>query len=237
MQQRVKQLVFGAGERPHRVRFGVGAGMRLLIDPASKTQRILGLDEAEIASAFRRAAAQVRTFVDVGASDGFYTLLAAHVNPALTVIACEPDVSQVHRQRENYRLNFPAGGPVVEWVPRLVGRAGAMVSLDDLAATRPGPVFVKIDVDGGEVDVLDSGPSVLARADTTLLVEVHSAVLERRVIELLTACGYLPQIIDNAWWRALIPERRSIAVNRWVLAERVDDLRVGAIRARPDRPK
>jgi methyltransferase FkbM-like protein len=219
--QLAKRLVFGRGERPRTVWFGVGRGCRFVIDPAHKSQRIVGLDEAELAAGFRRNASRARTFIDVGASDGYYPVVALRLNPSLTAVGCEPQTDLERRAWENYRLTFPAGGPRMEWVAKPVGDGPGQVALDDLAAGRPGPVFVKIDVDGGEVGVLRSGPGVLARADCALLVEVHSRPLEEGCVEGLRAAGYHCRVIPNAWWRRLVPEHRPIGWNRWVAADRL----------------
>jgi hypothetical protein len=219
--QWTKRLVFGRGERPRTVWFGLARGCRFVINPDGKTQRIVGLDEAEIAGAFRRGVGRARTFIDVGASDGYYSIIARRLNPSLVAVACEPQPDFRPRAWENYRLTFPGEEPRIEWVDKLIGGGPGQVSLDDLAADRPGPVFVKIDVDGGEIDVLRSGPRLLARADCSLLVEVHSRQLEEGCAELLRAAGYDCRVIPNAWWRRIVPEHRPVGWNRWLTADRV----------------
>jgi hypothetical protein len=217
-----KRLLFGRGPRPHKIWFGPGAGRTFIIDPASKSQRILGLDEAEIAGLFAAQAVLARTVIDVGASDGYYTILALCLNPSATAIGCEP--LDAHRQHalDNYRLNVPGGGTRFEWVTQLVGGEAGQATLDQLVAHRDGPLLVKIDVDGAEIDVLRSGERVLARRDCRLLIEVHSPALETGVIDVLTSHRYTCRIIDNAWWRAIVPERRPGELNRWVFAEPAD---------------
>ena len=219
MKSWAKRQVFGQGEQPRTVWSGVAAGGRFLIDPASKSQRIAGLDEREVGPGFRRLVATAKTFVDVGASDGYYSVTALRLNPNLTAIACDPVTELERKARENYQLNFPNGGPAWEWVSQLVGNGEDQVSLDQLTAGRPDPVFVKVDVDGFEVDVLQSGAKVLARLTTVALIEVHSAELETGTIRLLEGYGMRCQIIKNAWWRLFVPEQRPIALNRWVIAE------------------
>jgi hypothetical protein len=108
----------------------------------------------------------------------------------------------------------------MEWVAKEVGDGPGQMSLDALAADRPGPVFVKVDVDGGEVAVLRSGPRLLARADCSLLLEVHSEPLEADCVALLRKHGYECRPINPAWWRRVVPEHRPIGWNRWVLADR-----------------
>lgn len=220
MRRLLKKLVFGEGERPHAVWFGVGRGCRFIIDAGTMSQRIVGLNEAELAEPFRQCVARSRTFVDVGASDGYYPVIAVRLNPGLTAVGCEPQASLEARAWENYRLNFPADRPRMEWVAKEVGDGPGQTSLDALAADRPGPVFVKVDVDGGEVAVLRSGPRLLARPDCALLLEVHSEQLEADCVALCRAGGYECRVIKPAWWRRIIPEYRPIGFNRWLLAER-----------------
>jgi hypothetical protein len=216
----VKSLVFGNGSRPHKIWFGAGAGCRFIIDPASKSQRILGLDEAEISGLFTRLVPHARTFIDVGGSDGYYAVIALRRNPALTAISCEPQRHFEQQARETLRLNFPDGGPQLEWVSKQVGSGPEQVSLDALAEGRAGPVLVKIDVDGAELDVLNSGPTLLSRDDCRVILEVHSPDLETQAVKLLESYHFACRIVKNAWWRLFVPERRPIELNRWVFAEK-----------------
>jgi hypothetical protein len=221
-----KQLAFGRGRRPHKIWLGVAAGRTFLIDPAGKTQRIVGLDEYEIGGLFARHIKDVNTVIDVGASDGYYTILALCLNPAATAIGCDPHPPYEQHARENYRLNFPNGGPKLEWISGLVGPGPGQRSLDEIASGRRGPFLLKIDVDGAEIEVLQSGEHLLARRDCRVLLEVHSPELEAEAIQLLTARGYACQIVDNAWWRVVVPERRPGELNRWVFASPIQAVAV-----------
>ena len=78
--------------------------------------------------------------------------------------------------------------------------------------------FLKIDVDGYEVDVLESAKKTLQEAKPDVLVEVHSKQLEAACIDILKAYGYGVRVIPNAWWRIFVPERRPIEHNRWIFA-------------------
>jgi hypothetical protein len=218
--QFAKHLVFGHGSRPRTIWFGPGAGCRLVIDPAEKSQRIVGLDEAEIAGVFRRSISGTRTFIDIGASDGYYPLIALRLNPSLTAIGCEPQVHFEQRAWENYRLNFQNNVSRMVWVPKLVGSGQEHTSLDRLAEGRPGPFLVKIDVDGAEIDVLRSGPTLLSRSDCRVLLEVHSHDLEATSMRLLESYGFTCRIVKNAWWRSIVPETRVIELNRWLFADK-----------------
>ncbi len=220
MRRFAKKLLFGAGPQPRSILFGPGRGSKFIVDPASKAQRILGLDEAEIASTFRNAVKRATTFIDVGASDGYYPILALRMNPSVETIGCEMHGPLEEQARENYRLNFPSENRSFTWIAKPVGLGEGQVVLDELTEGRPGPILVKIDVDGVEIDVLDSAERLLSRDDGAFLIETHSAALEQGVIALLEAKGYGCRIIKNAWWRAAIPEARPIELNRWVFAEK-----------------
>ncbi len=215
-----KGVLFGREEQPRVIWFGVGRGCRFLINPANKSQRILGLEECEIGHHFKRCVAWAGTFIDVGASDGYYAIIASKLNPSIESIGCDPKADMECRAWQNYRLNFPAGTPRMEWRIQAVGAEEGKIPLDDLAKGRQRPVFVKIDVDGFEIDVLRSGTGLLAEDRVAVLLEVHSPDLEARSIELMELHGLRCQVVRNAWWRLLVPERRPIELNRWVLAEK-----------------
>jgi methyltransferase FkbM-like protein len=99
------------------------------------------------------------------------------------------------------------------------GDAG-QVSLDSLAAALLGRGFIKIDVDGAELDVLRSGPECLSRTGLDLLVETHSSQLEVECTDLLKRHGFECLVVRNAWWRTILPEQRPIDHNRWLWATR-----------------
>jgi len=82
----------------------------------------------------------------------------------------------------------------------------------------PPPGFVKVDVDGAELDVLAGMQELLRVHRPVVFVEVHGADREGNCSAFLTSRGYEVRIVKNAWWRALYPEHRPIGHNRWLLA-------------------
>ena len=217
----VKRLLFGSEVQPRAIWFGPAAGVRLWIDPAHKSQRILGLDEREIIADFRRLATAARGFLDIGASDGYYCVLARKFNPSIRAIGCDAGAEWAVAAERNYDLNFSDHRAGLSWQPVFVGNEAGQLTLDELARELPAPVFVKIDVDGHELSVLDSGKALLAAPGTTWLIETHAPELETGCIERLAQHGYACRVIDHAWWRALVPERRIVPHNRWLIAERL----------------
>ena len=150
----------------------------------------------------RRAA----TFVDVGAHTGFYSLLAAQHNPTVRVLACEPIPETADILERNVRENCPGRVTVHRCAisattgPATIYRSAASDNcsfcphpnaapigseevvtrtidslLDDM---EPGPLLVKIDTDGHELDVLAGMSATFERfADLGLIVEFNPKML------------------------------------------------------------
>lgn len=199
----LKRLLFRGGRKPRRVRFGPGRGVRLALDRRTGLQVELGLYESELHRIYRTHVPPGGLVWDVGASDGATVLLFA--NLGARVVAWEPRPEALALLDENLALNA-ALRPSVEIVPAAFAppRAGAV------------PDFVKVDVEGAELEVLAGVPE----AATAIVVETHSSGLERACTELLRDRGYATRVIPNARWRRLYPEYRPLAHNRWLLALR-----------------
>jgi len=224
MVSQLKRLLVKPGLRPTTIKFGLGKNLQMMIDPAHKTQRIYGLDEAEIASVVERYARRAKTIVDVGANDGYYTLTTASLNREATCYACDPQAGMREKCAENLELNGLKLEERIYWISDLIGTGspdqGKFLSLDDLLRNAAEPIFIKMDIDGGELNALKSGNDTLKGCNCLLVVETHSPELERDCIAYLESLGYACRIIPNAWWRAILPEERPLDHNRWFAAEK-----------------
>ena len=154
--------------------------------------------------------------IDCGANNGFTSMFFARcVGPTGRVIAFEPVPSNVADTYENLRLNAIGN---VELRPQAVGSYNGeammadtpngilgdshgphairvpMVRLDD-ALRGVTPSFIKVDVEGYELDVLSGGAEILRRRPC-LDVEVHPLYARDRrrhveaVLDFLQACQY-----------------------------------------------
>ncbi len=85
--QLLKRSFFGSGLRMMEIIAGLGRGIFLKMDPQYSMQRMFGLEEWEISSYFRQLASQVLGFVEIGASNGYYSLLAHRFNPSKRLVA------------------------------------------------------------------------------------------------------------------------------------------------------
>lgn len=218
MKQLIKSLIFPGGKRPRAVVGGAGKGIQLNVDPADQSQRLLGLAEAEISAEFVDFATRCRTFADVGASDGWYALLARKYNRNVRIIAFEPDASLAAEAQEHFRLNGLVQDESIKWIPDFCGTKG--VPLDDVLKDAPEPIFLKIDIEGGELDALTSGTKTIEQKRCLIIVETHSQDMEIRCRQFLEDRSYRVRIISKGWYRTVIPELRPIEHNRWFVAER-----------------
>jgi hypothetical protein len=112
---------------------------------------------------------------DVGAHIGAFALVAARaVQPDGRVSAFEPD--------ERSSSGAGHGSATVD-----------AVALDDVAAADHAPALVKIDVEGGELEVLAGAEALVARNDAEVLCEVHPTPAQstrERVTALFERHGY-----------------------------------------------
>jgi Methyltransferase FkbM domain len=133
--------------------------------------------------------------------------------------AIEPDEAETRTLRANLNYNG-VDIRLVEVLRKFVGtkKDADDIELDQLDISCVVRGLIKIDVDGLELDVLQSGKSLFSEGKVDLLVETHSFELEKSCIEWLQQRGYNCKIIKNAWWRSIIPEQRPISHNRWFFA-------------------
>jgi hypothetical protein len=175
------------------------------VDFADETRMYLGLYELEIARHIRRLCRRGMVCFDIGGQYGWHALAFAKLGAK--VVTFEPDADVLQTLRRNLKLNPELKVDVVE---RFVG-TGAL-RLDEL-----GPAdFIKVDVDGGELDVLRSAGETLGRV-SGLIVETHSPELERECGRLLMEQGLRVLVVSQ---RLLWPDLRPIPHNRWLVAER-----------------
>jgi hypothetical protein len=221
MKQFIKRLFFGTGTQPRKIMFGLASSIKMNIDIDNKSQRYLGLDEREIQRSFKKFSAASAVFVDVGASDGYYGLIYYKLRKDGTQYLFDANSSFAEQQRSHFQINdFRADK--INFISKFVSNItdDNHIALNDFIKDPAATVFVKIDVDGGELDVLKGLENVLKRNNCKLIVETHSKELEDACIAYLQQFNYSTTIIPNAWWRLFVPELRPIPHNRWFRAEK-----------------
>lgn len=194
-----------------RVPMGMAAGVRLEIDDNGSVHTYLGTAELELARHVRRAAQPGAVCFDVGGHDGWYAMIFAKLARA-QVVSFEADGEAIKRMERNLARN-PSLTSLVSLRHEMVGED----TIDRLVESGeiPAPHLLKIDVDGGEVAVLRGARAVLREHRPHVIVETHTAGLERDCGDLLVEAGYRPVIVPQ---RKRFRQRRPAAHNRWLVA-------------------
>jgi SAM-dependent methyltransferase len=220
---RLKSRLLPAGVGPRYVPLGLYRGLTLELDLQTQSQTYLGLAERETHGHLQRALETCRWVVDVGAGSGELSVLFLRHSGAEQVFAIEPGRLEAGVIVRNLALNGCTQDRRCQVIDKFAGDVDGpdSVALDSLPIDQTKKGFIKIDVDGAEVAVLRGAARLLQGAVVDLLVEVHSAELEREVIDLLVAHGYGCTVIPNGWWRLVVPEQRPIPHNRWLWAAKV----------------
>jgi len=196
-----------------RFPFGISSGVVMRVDFSHQTRLFIGLYEVEIAGHCTRLLRQSRCAFDIGANAGYYSLiLAKHTGGK--VIAVEPVGENIAEMQANFSRNeYP-----VSAVQAMIGKTPGenMTTLDQLGSDHFMPDFIKMDIEGGEVDALRGGQHLLAIHRPHLVIEVHSRELEAGCRELLGSYGYKIIRVDPRRWLA---EERVDEYNGWIICE------------------
>lgn len=197
---RLSHRVSPAGARSWvQTRSGPAAGLWLELDPRFERDFWRGEHEREVVDTALALLSEGDVVYDVGAHIGVFALVAARaVGPAGTVFAFEPDERNATAIERHAACNGLRNVTVVRaaaWSRsgriafdadevheiRSYGAAGSgeaevdAVALDDFAEAHAPPALVKIDVEGGELDVLDGAGRLVGARRAAVLCEVHPA--------------------------------------------------------------
>lgn len=190
--------------------------------------RYFGWWENEVRDILRTYLPQSKSFVEIGAMEGFYEIIAHKLNPHAVIVAVEPNPGARERIKENFLLNKMDFGETIRFNEKFVGtdNGSGKTTMAELLSGLPQPVFLIMDIDGGEEKALRGGIGALATTPLFLLIETHSPDLEAACIKILTDLRYETSVIKNSWWRHLWPEERPAPQhgkhhNRWLFAKHI----------------
>jgi hypothetical protein len=212
--RRAKRAILPKGKaQVRRLPFGVAAGIRYRVSVNGSLYRYLGLFEYEISGHVRRFCRPGQRCWDVGGQDGYYALVFSKLT-GQRVVSFEADKVGCEKLARTCAENG-ALGERVQIQHAFVGAesdGNGQLALDDFPGA---PDVLKIDVDGGEYEVLRGARRMLSEHRPDLLIETHSQLLEHQCLELLLEVGYAPRVVGQ---RLLMREDRPLAHNRWIVA-------------------
>lgn len=154
-----------------QVAAGPFRGMKLELSPLSKRHLlgyILGTQELELREVIERIVSRgYRTVLNVGAADGFYAVGLAMKVPGADVVAFETDGRLHGVIAHSAQING------VRARVRITGRCRVEQLRRELAEGAH-PALIFMDIEGGEIDLLD--PEILPHLSCAdILVETHDA--------------------------------------------------------------
>lgn len=202
------------------VRSGLNKGMKWVV--GSSIHRCwLGYYEHEKQDIVERLVRPGMIVFDIGANAGFFTLAFSRlVGSAGHVYAFEPLADNATNLVRHVLLNRIENVTVVQAaVAASVGMSGfsvgksnatgsmsdfkgylvPMVSIDDFCTVHhiPELAVMKIDVEGGEREVLQGAKQVLSRGKTLILLALHGRDLEKQCLSLLRELRYRLFYLDG----------------------------------------
>lgn len=198
---------------------GPAGGMRWVVGAGSHGFW-LGSYEAAKAVEFAARVPPGATVIDAGAHAGYYTLIGSRrVGPNGRVIAIEPDPRNAELLRRHIALNALRNVKVLEAAlsdsegeagfqpgpePSLghLSRNGTLrvrtLPLDSLAGDLgPGPVVVKVDVEGAEAQLLQGAKQMMLTRRPVLFLSTHGCDVHQACLRLLAEWGYCTSSLDG----------------------------------------
>ena len=217
---RVKNALVPEEPQYYTVRAGIAKGAVLFTSARFSTRLLFGLYESEIADCVRRSVHPGSVCYDIGGAEGYYALAFARLAAPGRVYSFEIEERLASLLETVVARNTHLGSAISVHRLRIGTESGdGLASLDNLVYTQgwPVPDVIKMDVDGGEVDILTGARRVLRERHPKVIVEVHSIELEQGCSRLLSEAGYTPVVIDNRTFMAENAFRQGH--NRWLWAE------------------
>lgn len=196
---------------------------------ASGLKFFFGGFEPEKSTTIQAMVGEGKVVYDIGAHVGYFSVLMSGVVGAEgRVVAFEPRPLNLAYLRRHVRINRCRNVQIVEacvgehngtcrFEARCKTTAGnvspngnltvRMVCLDELysSGTIPAPDFVKIDVEGSELMVLEGAQRIICDHHPPMLIATHTKDLDRLCADLLSKAGYRLQIVRpfHGDWEAL----------------------------------
>ena len=203
----------------HRILFGPARGNYLPLNLKIHLRVQLGLYEREIAGIVRELIKPGDVCYDIGSNVGYYTTTLAKLAYPGKVFGFEPDDRIFPLLQSTLRWNRRLR-PTINIFPYFLGDNAdgkRRFTLDLLVYKEnfPPPDFIKMDIEGAEIDTLRGAERLLKEHSPKFVIETHGKDIEDQCIGLLRSNGYEVTVIDQ---NALISEHRPLDHNRWIAA-------------------
>jgi len=201
-----------------KIRSGPLIGKRWIITSGGRF--IQGNQESYKTEAFLKYFKKEEVFFDIGAHIGYFSAIAAVLNDGSSgIYAFEPRPMNARFFRKHMKANnlqnvklfeaavgdtdgevcFDANhGSATGHVSKNGKLRVKQVSIDKMvkAGIIPAPGFIKIDVEGGEIEVLKGLINVISSSRPKMIVATHNPECHNYVVDFLKRCNYNFEILN-----------------------------------------
>ncbi len=225
--RKVFAFVFHDEFTAHRIPFGPMAGFIVYMKPSISPRMYLGIDENDLAESARRLIRENDCVYDVGAHIGYTSILFSMlVGKGGNVEAFEllPSTVEIFKKTmmlnefKQWRVHTVGLGNCERKISvsrgltymgsiynhaqsqgRMNDEECKVVSLDKYINTTnlPLPQFIKMDIEGAELEALQGAIQVILIAEPILLIEFHSLELLKKGVSWLNNVGYILQSLSS----------------------------------------
>lgn len=212
----LKNTLVPGGLHLRKIPIGLNAGSVMYIDLHHQFRQYLSMYEFELNPHFKRLVRPGYSCFDVGGKGGYNALMMAKLSQGKIVsFECEDEAI------DELKDVFSKNPYKIDIVKAFVGEKedSEHKTLDWAAKEFFMPDFMKIDIEGSEVDALKGASEILKVRKPHMIIEVHGKDKEEGCLELLAQYGYQPLIVDQ---NTVLPEIRSFSHNRWLVCEGKD---------------
>jgi len=213
MRALAKKILMPTGRRERRILLGPAAGLRMELDLASEFRYWLGIYEAELAKYFGRLIQPGSRCFDVGGALGYHALVMARLSQR-PVVVFEPGAGWPERIDRALARNDMSGRVEPVFVGGTIG--DDVTTIDAMAEKHFVPDFIKMDIEGAEVEALEGAEKTLSTHQPAMIIEVHGVEVERQCLETLDRYDYRLRVINPRTW---LKEYRPIENNRWLVCQ------------------
>jgi methyltransferase FkbM-like protein len=157
--------------------------------------------------------------LDVGGQFGYDALVLAKLSGGRVMsFECDPTASSELARNVANNAPFRDNIRVVHaFVTAQTNGERGQIALDDVAFDGEGfvPDFIKMDIEGAELDALRGARRILEERHPNLLVETHSRQLEIDCLTFVESLGYGTRVLSPRLW---LRDYRPVEHNRWFAA-------------------
>lgn len=205
----LKNAVLPKNSQFRKLLLGPAAGCVMQIDFAHHTRLYLGLYERQLNPYMKQLVRPGCRSFDVGGQGGYDALILAKLSGGAVVsFECDPQAAEEMRQ------TFARNPFDIKTVEAFVGSGDGCLSLDEAASRMFMPDFIKMDIEGAEVEALAGAETILSTRKPHMIIEVHGKPQEEGCLETLARHGYAPEIVNQP---KTLRDHRPLDHNRWLV--------------------